>query len=340
MQTEWVQRYIYAVTKELPDMQRADIEKELNGLIEDMLEERVQGREATREDVEAVLVELGNPQELADKYRDRKRYLIGPERFPIYISVLKIVLMAIGIAMVVLFIIQTVRQPELVLDHFVNSLGSFLDAGFQGFAWVTIGFGLSEYYGLRNKDGDLTAGKEWKVSDLPEIPDARNKISRSDPIVGIIFTVLGAALIVFSFDLIGVWVGRPLVVVPLFSETVFRPYLPFILGTLLLDVVFEMGKLVSGKWTLKLVAFEFLRNVVNLVVGLSVFVNVHIWNPDFLTQLTQAGLLKTSSRGLDVVSTIWTAFTENLVFLIGLVFILQTISTVVKLVRLRPSPGL
>ena len=37
-----INRYIYAVTQKLPESQRADIEKELHGLIEDMLEDREQ----------------------------------------------------------------------------------------------------------------------------------------------------------------------------------------------------------------------------------------------------------------------------------------------------------
>ena len=34
---EMVERYIYAVTKKLPEKQRSDIEQELRSLIEDML---------------------------------------------------------------------------------------------------------------------------------------------------------------------------------------------------------------------------------------------------------------------------------------------------------------
>ena len=38
-----INRYIYAVTQKSPESQRADIEKELHGLIEDMLEDRGAG---------------------------------------------------------------------------------------------------------------------------------------------------------------------------------------------------------------------------------------------------------------------------------------------------------
>jgi hypothetical protein len=38
---EMIDRYVYAVTKRLPEKQREDVSDELRGLIEDMLEARV-----------------------------------------------------------------------------------------------------------------------------------------------------------------------------------------------------------------------------------------------------------------------------------------------------------
>jgi uncharacterized membrane protein len=68
---EKLERYIYAVTKKLPEKQRGDIEKELRSLIGDMLADRVGENEASSDDMEAVLIELGNPNELADQYREK-----------------------------------------------------------------------------------------------------------------------------------------------------------------------------------------------------------------------------------------------------------------------------
>lgn len=73
---EMVNRYIYAVTQKLPQSQREDIAIELRGLIEDMLEERAEQGNGKENDVEEVL-ELGSPRSLADKYRGKKKYIIG-----------------------------------------------------------------------------------------------------------------------------------------------------------------------------------------------------------------------------------------------------------------------
>ena len=65
--------------------QRADIQRELNSLIADMLEERSQGGAVSKSDVEGVLLELGHPDMLASKYRGQKRYFIGPSVFVPYL---------------------------------------------------------------------------------------------------------------------------------------------------------------------------------------------------------------------------------------------------------------
>ncbi len=63
-------------------------------------------------------------------------------------------------------------------------------------------FGLSEHFGWHKKEINLPAEKEWRLSDLPQLPDERNKISRAESIFTIIFLVIGGALVSFALDLI------------------------------------------------------------------------------------------------------------------------------------------
>jgi hypothetical protein len=100
---EVIDRYIYAVTQRLPEQQREDIKRELQSLIEDMLEERISTGQASKEDVESVLLELGHPNELAVKYRGNERYLIGPMLIDTYLTTLKIVLASIIIGLTAFF---------------------------------------------------------------------------------------------------------------------------------------------------------------------------------------------------------------------------------------------
>lgn len=338
MEMELVRRYIYAVTQKLPEQQRADIEKELQGLIEDMLEARVQGGEPTPKDIEEVLLELGNPRELAEKYRETKRYLISPEFFTTYLSVLRIVLISIGIAMTVVFAIDTIMNPLKILDHFVSNLVSFIMGCFQGFAWVTIIFGLMEYTGVKKDQLGIKRAHKWTPSDLSPLPDQRNRIKRSDPIASIVFTVLFLVLFSFSIDLFGVWrlaEGDSSTVVPFFNEEVFRGFLPYIWVVFGLGVLKDIMKLIEGKWTMRLIGFDILICILNFVLALIMFSDITIWNSDFIQQMSEAEFTTIGSEALQKVSQIWERTTQGLIYIIGVVLAIQVIVLVEKTFRIN-----
>jgi ABC-type multidrug transport system fused ATPase/permease subunit len=330
---ELVKRYIYAVTHKLPEAQRADIEKELHGLIEDMLEERVQGGEPTVKDVEEVLLELGHPRKLADQYRGYKQYLISPALFPTYMSILKIVLFAIGIAMTAVFGIETFMDPANVLDHFVGNLVSFINACFQGFTWVTVVFGFIDYAGVRKEKLGIKEDAAWKPSELPPLPDSRTRISRADPIASIIFTILFTVLFTFSIGLLGVWRfpgGDSSIVVPFFNEEVFRTFLPFIWAMVAVSVLQNCVKIIMGRWTTKLIAADIVIHLLHFALALAMFSDASIWNPNFLEQLAGSGLAPIGSEAYELASSIWNRSTESLLYLIGIVVAAEVIASVVK----------
>src|SRR5690606_24585483 len=84
-----IDRYVYDVVRRLPEKQRADVAKELTAEIEEMVEDRSGGKGVSRKTVSVVLTELGHPRLLADRYRERPRYIIGPEHFELYTYLLK-----------------------------------------------------------------------------------------------------------------------------------------------------------------------------------------------------------------------------------------------------------
>ena len=98
---EMIERYVYDVVRRLPQSQREDISRELRTLIDDMMEERADSGKTEQENAEEVLKELGSPFALAGKYRDSKKYLIGPAYYEQYWFVLKIVLIAVTVGMVI-----------------------------------------------------------------------------------------------------------------------------------------------------------------------------------------------------------------------------------------------
>jgi hypothetical protein len=78
--TSLTDRYVHVTVRNLDEGQRHDVEQELRGTIEDMVDARLDaGAAASRDDAErAVLVELGDPMRLAAEYTGRPLHLIYP----------------------------------------------------------------------------------------------------------------------------------------------------------------------------------------------------------------------------------------------------------------------
>jgi len=287
---ELIDRYVYDVTRRLPQEQRRDIEKELRSLIDDMLAARKSDAEPSVEDVTAVLKELGKPSELAAKYCGTKRHLIGPDYYDIYWLVLKIVLAATGFGLVIALIVSSVvTPPENAISMAAESFGGIFGGLVQAFAYVTIAFALVERFA---KDGHI--GKmDWSPKDLPPVPSLNQKdsvyIKRADPIVGLIFGVIG--LIIFNampWILGYVTAMDGVEFIPVFNLDVVRTMLPLINLMICLGILKDMLRLIAGRYTIKLSVGIAVINVAMLVLNIVIFLPPAIWNADFLTSLYAA----------------------------------------------------
>ncbi|MEN2768965.1 HAAS signaling domain-containing protein [Ornithinibacillus xuwenensis] len=321
---EMIDRYIYAVMQKLPSSQREDIAVELRGLIEDMLEERSNGEAYTAEAIEEVLKELGSPREMAQKYRGTKRYLISPELFDSYVIVLKIVLISMTLSLIAVFAIESIINPVDILDRFIELIVSLVTATPQAFGWVTLVFALVDYSG-GFKTEDLKLDKGWSPSKLQPIPHPKKQIKRSEPIVAIVFYVLLMVLFAFSSNFFGVYRfddGELIRVVPFLNEVSFPQYLPFVLLLLAIFIVKECLKLISAKWTFKLVAYTAIINLFAMVVVYFMITGQAFWNPNFMEELVQSGIVTSGSEGYNIAAEIWENTTRAIVILllIGLVW--------------------
>lgn len=319
---EMIDRYIYSVTQKLPQAQRKDIAEELRGLIEDMLEERVGGENVGKSDVEEVLLELGSPRELADKYRGTKKYLIGPELYDPFILVLKIVLIVVSASIGGVFVIQTILDPVAILDHFINMIVSLVTGVPMAFGWTTFSFAMVGLSGeLKQKD---TMGKEWHPSDLPPIPDEKRRIKRSEPIAGIIFYAVFIVLLAFSSDYFGVWVFQDEFtgVVPFLNDQTYGKYLLFIVLIFGFGILKEVLKLITGKWTYKLAFYTTIVNLVSLGAILLMISGPDFWNPNFMSELAKAGVIAAGSEPFNIVTKVWEQLTFWILILLifGLVW--------------------
>jgi hypothetical protein len=301
-----IDRYVYQVVRRLPQSQRADIEAELRGLIDDMLSARGGGK---REDVIAVLRELGRPAELASRYSGSRRSLIGPEYYDTYLLVLKIVLAATGFGMAVAQAIGFAAEaPSSIFAAAASFFAAIFSAMVQAFAWVTIIFALIE----RWSKGSFIKDTEWDPDDLPPVPEKNTAIPRSEPIAGIVFIVLLLVLLNAAPQLFSAYLseGGSLRMVPVFDLTVFYRHLPLVDAMICVGLVKEVLRLVTGRYTLALSLGLTALNIVSVVMFILLFGPASgVWNPDFMTQIgTEWSLSETAAKLWSFVPIVFTGF--------------------------------
>ena len=167
-ETEMINRYIYEVTKRVPQKQRKEIELELSELIEDMKEEGT---------IEDILTKLGNPEEFAKRYRDENNYVIGPDYYDDYMWLVKIGAFGIAISSIVSAVVQGFTDVQEWKDFFKvffrEGISSFIVGTISFLGMLTIIFILLERLKIKV---DIKPDKEWAPSQLPAIPTKRTLI--------------------------------------------------------------------------------------------------------------------------------------------------------------------
>ncbi len=329
MQNDLIARYIYAVTRCLPQKTRADVEKELYGLIADMLEERCSGRTPAEADIRAVLTELGTPEELAAKYSgDENKALISGAYLLLYRRILRLVLpiAAAGIAFAGLLSVIVEWNPGPDVYGFIGeTLGRIIGGAFAGavqaFAVITIIFAVLEHKKVSLNTEDM-------LSNLPPVPSGHAQIKPHEPILGIMWAILGAVLLIGFPQIIGAWFADT-GWIPVFNSTVFQTFWPLILLWAILSVAKETVTLIEGQYTVRLAVVTAIVNILTMATFPIVFLNQNLMNPDFTARIGQFF----QSDGLQFIS--WPILNFNVLFVCIVMFalVLDTVVTSVKAIK-------
>ena len=254
-----LQRYLAAVGRHLPDKNREDILKELES---DLLE-RLPLQEGEAEDngeaqkqLEELLLAYGEPAEVGRRYGGRAECLIGADLYPLYGTVLRLVLV-IGLCVLsFVYLIGLVFSPTDVAGM-VRLFRDWTVALAQGalsiFATVTLSFAVAErVLRKRGETADLgSAG--WKPSSLPPVPVSVDRIKPAGLIVGILFNVFFAGMLLLRPDDFGIVmklsdIGKP-VLVPILNAHTVNAFLWVMLILLVLSTVNALWKLAAGRFT-------------------------------------------------------------------------------------------
>jgi hypothetical protein len=156
--SDLIDRYLMAVSANLPKKARADITAELRDILFSKAEakEAQLGHPLDKREQEALLHDFGHPLEVAGRY-GKQQELIGPAVYPFYIFTLKValgIIVAIYVALYAAFVIAGHEAPR--------PQGDVIESLLAAFALVTLVFVVIERTGVIGK-----IARSWKPSSLP-----------------------------------------------------------------------------------------------------------------------------------------------------------------------------
>ncbi|WAA13153.1 HAAS signaling domain-containing protein [Fervidibacillus halotolerans] len=332
---DYINRYIYAVTKYFSGKQREEIEKELRANIMDMIEQQ-QGPELFEEKVKQVLLKLGDPENIADGYRGTKRYLIGPNYYDTYILVLKIVIASVFVGISLAVLVENLfisgNQIGQVMENYVSLVFSGV---LQAFTWTTVAFFIIE---RKNRFAShLTQKREWDLSKLPAIPHNKAIISFADAIATIVVTTVVYTIvitIIFSDpELIAAYVqgDNGTVVIPVFHTDVLQGYKFFILTVFMMSILKALLKLYYRKWTVSHAVIHSVLTALVTIITLVILLDSTVWNANFATEIDSL-----VNWSIDF-PLFWKRVKQSIVAVVAIVGFTQIIVALYKAFRYRSA---
>jgi hypothetical protein len=204
MSMDLVDTYVTEIGRRLPRKTRSDIQAELHSSLQDMLEERSQktGKPLDEEMILEVLKEYGSPEKVAATYQG-ERYLIGPRLYPIFMLVLRIVLIVTGVLAVI--------GLGIAFSHYSGSLRNITETILKAIAdygtsvMVALGnivfiFAILEWAlfraGGKVEIKGFPVEKEWDPRTLTKV-STPNQVKMGETIAEIVGCF--AAIVIFNF---------------------------------------------------------------------------------------------------------------------------------------------
>jgi len=164
-----IERYLSAIKRNLPARNADDIVAELRDAIASRIEDREDelGRPLTSEEIAAAIKDFGHPLVVAARFR-KQQWLIGPEVFPFYISVARIVLLTVAAIMVAVGVGQVLFGDREPLQALLQTIGGLSSSLLISLSIVTIVFAVLERAGFPAEHIGT-----WNPEQLPDVGDAQ-----------------------------------------------------------------------------------------------------------------------------------------------------------------------
>jgi hypothetical protein len=238
-----------------------------------------------------------------------RNYLIGPRFFPLYILVLKIVLIIVSALHVLGVSVAFISQSGFgtgVWDTIVTIVGGILNTLFMGFGIVTLTFAAIERTTPEEWGEDFE--EDWQPEELYE-KENQERVKLPELAVDITMNMILIAALNFFFDRIGIyyltdagWVSAPIL-----NEN-FNPFIPWVTAYAVMDIALSIYLIRKEYWdkissTAKIFINVFKIAVTSAIIALPGIVTVDptSWQQIFPDAgLTAEGLSQTMNLALDI----------------------------------------
>jgi hypothetical protein len=262
-----IERYLQAISRELPANQQEDILKELRSSLYDTLEGEGDG-EPTEERVVALIKEMGSPRQVAAAYYPAGQYVIGPALYPMFITVLKIVL--VTILSVQALLVGLSFGVAVTTRSLIQELFGLLGALPAAAGWVVLIFWAIQRF-------EPKAIPEEEIFDprkLPALESYNEPVSRFEQIFSIVVNVIALAFL-WNFAQSGVLTG--IEGLAFFQNPVIVQFFPWLFASSVLDIVIDIVLLWRGRWETRTRVAGILFNLFSLVVLFVMFEGHSAW---------------------------------------------------------------
>ena len=322
MKHDLIERYIYAVTKQLPKKQREDVAQELRGLIDDMLNERCGEITPTEKDIRIVLTELGTPQELSAQYEeDAKKCLIGHPYYSTYKFVLKIVLFAAAVGITIANLMLQLVEPQEWFSAITGWLEMLYNTLLATFAIVTLLFAFFYRKGVQITE-------PFNFDKLPPVPKRTKELSKRECIAGMVFIVIFVVVFLAVPQIMGFHIDRNGLRIPMFSVSALRETWYIIILFAICGMIRESVKLLEGRSNKPVLIVAAVTNAISAILSIWWLTGFKLIHPEFLANVA------TLFEGEDAfVINLFSNF--QLYFLIIMLFalILDSVEVAIKTLR-------
>jgi hypothetical protein len=271
-------RYVFTVLRRVPEVQRADLDKELRSSIADLVDAHINNGATEVDAEEGALLELGDPDRFAASVTNSPQYLIGPESYPSWLRLLKFLFALIVPVAAVAHALVIVALGEGIGDVIAALISTAISASLHIAFWVTLVFVILERTGNpRHTNWQRT----WTPDQLPEYAHDRRTIG--DLAAELVWIgILAALLIGQQFWSFAVIRGES---VPVLSPGEWTFWWPYMLVVLALNATIAVWVWRRGGWS-------WLTAGVNAILGLAAAIPL-IWlalshrffNPEFFESL-------------------------------------------------------